>query len=85
MRAIASSRSSHSTKPRIAFPRTPLPDFRRWRETLKSVEHVSAMRPFVPAVIARDDADDSVSAAEMTASGFLLARVQPLLGRPLSD
>ena len=64
---------------------TPLPDFRRWRETLKSVEHVSAMRPFVPAVIARDDADDSVSAAEMTASGFLLARVQPLLGRPLSD
>ena len=27
---------------------TPLPDFRRWRETLKSVEHVSAMRPIDP-------------------------------------
>ena len=64
---------------------TPLADFRRWRETLKSVEHVSAMRSFVPAVIARDDADESVSAAEMTASGFQLARVQPLLGRPLSE
>ena len=64
---------------------TPLPDFRRWRETLKSVEHVSAMRPIVPAVIARDGADDSVAAAEMTASGFQLARVQPLLGRPLIE
>ena len=64
---------------------TPLPDFRRWRETLKSVEHVSAMRPIIPAVIARDGADDSVAAAEMTASGFQLARVQPLLGRPLME
>ena len=64
---------------------TPLPDFRRWRETLKSVEHVSAMRPIVPAVIARDGADDSVAAAEMTASAFQLARVQPLLGRPLIE
>ena len=27
---------------------TPLPDFRRWRETLTSVEHVSAMRPIAP-------------------------------------
>jgi predicted permease len=64
---------------------TPLPDFRRWRETLKSVEHVSAMRPIVPAVTARDGADDSVAAAEMTAAGFQLARVRPLLGRPLME
>jgi predicted permease len=64
---------------------TPLADFRRWRETLKSVEHVSAMRLIVPAVIARDGADDSVAAAEMTASAFQLARVQPLLGRPLIE
>ena len=66
-------------------PATPLPDFRRWRETLKSVEHVSAMRTIVPAVTARDSADDSVAAAEVTASGFQLARVQPLLGRPLME
>jgi predicted permease len=64
---------------------TPLPDFRRWRETLKSVEHVSAMRPIDPAVITRDGAVGSVPAAEMTASGFQLARVQPLLGRPLIE
>ncbi len=67
------------------YRETPLPDFRRWRETLKSVEHVSAMRPIIPAVIARDGADDSVAAAEMTASGFQLARVRPLLGRPLME
>ena len=67
------------------YRETPLPDFRRWRETLKSVEHVSAMRPIIPAVIARDGADDSVAAAEMTASGFQLARVRPLLGRPLLE
>ncbi len=65
--------------------RTPLSDFRRWHETLKSVEHVSAMRAIDAAVITRDSAVGSVPAAEMTASGFRLARVQPLLGRPLIE
>ena len=64
---------------------TPLPDFRRWRETLRSVEQVSAMRPIDPAVITREGGIGSVHAAEMTASGFQLARVQPLLGRPLME
>jgi hypothetical protein len=62
---------------------TPLRDFSRWREALKSVEQVSAMRAIDPAVITRDGAVGSVPAAEMTASGFQLTRVQPLLGRPL--
>ena len=62
---------------------TPLPDFSRWRETLRSVEQISAMRPIDPAVITRDGGVGSVHAAEMTASGFQLARVQPLRGRPL--
>ena len=64
---------------------TPLPDFRRWRETLTSVEQVSAMRPIDPAVITREGDVGSVHAAEMTASGFQLTRVQPLLGRPLIE
>ena len=64
---------------------TPPADLRRWRETLRSVEHVSAMRTMNPAVIMRDGAAGSVPAAEMTASGFQLARVQPLLGRPLRE
>ena len=64
---------------------TPLPNLRRWRETLTSVEQVSAMRTTEPAVIMRDVAVGSVPAAEMTASGFQLARVQPLLGRRLME
>ena len=64
---------------------TPLRDFKRWRETLKSVEHVSAMRLIDSSVITRRSAVGSVPAAEMTASGFQLARVQPLLGRPLME
>ncbi len=43
------------------------------------------MRPIDPAVITREGGVGSVHAAEMTASGFQLARVQPLLGRPLME
>jgi predicted permease len=65
--------------------RTTLPDFRRWRETLTSVEHLSAMRTHDTKVITRDGATVSVHAAEMTASAFQVARVQPFLGRPLME
>jgi predicted permease len=64
---------------------TPLADFRRWRETLRSVEQVSAMRPSDHEVLTRDGALEPVRAAEMSASAFQLARVRPLLGRPLID
>jgi putative ABC transport system permease protein len=64
---------------------TSLADFRRWRETLRSVEQVSAMRPSDHEVLTRDGALEPVRAAEMSASAFRLARVQPLLGRPLID
>ena len=63
---------------------TPLADFKRWRETLKSVEHLSAMRSIDPEVRTRDGVF-RIRAAEMTASAFQLARVQPLLGRLLMD
>jgi predicted permease len=64
---------------------TPLADFRRWRETLKSVERLSAMRQSDHDLVTRDGALEPVRAAEMTASAFELARVQPLMGRPLID
>lgn len=64
---------------------TPLADFRRWRETLTSVAQVSAMRPRNLTVVTRDGALEPVRAAEITASAFQLARVQPLMGRPLID
>jgi putative ABC transport system permease protein len=65
--------------------RVPPADFGRWREMLTSVEHVSAMRADKPRVITRDGGTGVVHAAEMTASAFRLARIQPLLGRPLID
>ena len=67
------------------YTTTPLADFTRWRETLTSVEQVSAMRSIDRTVLTRDGAIGPVRAAEMTASAFQLARVQPLLGRTLID
>ena len=64
---------------------TTVPDFKRWRDTVKSVENVSAMRTIEPIVIARDAAPGRVPTAEMTASAFQLARVPPVLGRPLIE
>jgi hypothetical protein len=64
---------------------TPLADFRRWRESLRSVEYVSAMRQSDHDVVTRGGAVEPVRGAEMTASAFQLARVRPLLGRPLID
>ena len=86
MRTTGSSRSSHSIK-----PLTVLTAKRRCRTSgagarrLRSVEQISAIRQIDPAVITRDGGVGSVHAAEMTASGFQLARVQPLRGRPLIE
>ena len=62
-----------------------LPDFRRWRELLRSVTDVSAMRLVERTLITPGGASGPISVAEMTASAFRLARVQPVLGRPLLD
>jgi len=65
---------------------TSMPDFERWRDALRSVEDVGAFRT-VERSLARTDgaAGEPVLIAEMTASGFELARVPPLLGRPLVE
>ena len=60
-------------------------DFERWREQLRSLEDVGAFRMFERNLVVADGPAEPVSLAEMTASGFRLARVQPLLGRPLVD
>jgi putative ABC transport system permease protein len=62
-----------------------LPDFKRWREFLRSVTDVSAMRLVDRTLITPGGASGPISVAEMTASAFRLARVQPVLGRPLID
>jgi len=74
--------------------RTSLGDFERWRDDLQSVEEVGAFRTVERNLVIADGPVEpesaagvpaAVSIAEMTASGFRLARVAPLLGRPLVE
>jgi predicted permease len=67
-------------------------DFDRWRGALGSIDDIGAFRS-VPRVLAPADGPagtvpvvssaEPLQVAEMTASGFTVARVGPLLGRPL--
>lgn len=65
--------------------RRSLHDFADWRQELRSVREVSAYRDVERNLIARDGAIEPVRLAEMSASGFRVARVAPALGRPLLD
>jgi len=60
-------------------------DFERWRTTLRSVEDVGAFRTVERSLVTDDGPAEPVAVAEMTASGFQMARVPPLLGRPLIE
>lgn len=62
-----------------------LHDFVTWREELKSLEDVGAYRQITRNLSTGDGVLERVRIAEITASGFRLARVPPLLGRPLVD
>ncbi|HYP06442.1 MAG TPA: ABC transporter permease [Bryobacteraceae bacterium] len=62
-----------------------LSDFLRWREELKSVQEISAFRNATPNLIAPGGKTESIRVAMMTASGFRVARVQPLIGRLFTD
>jgi predicted permease len=63
----------------------PLRDFRRWRGSLRSVEDMGAFRQVERLLVMGDRPAEPASLAEMTASGFALVRVPPLLGRPLVE
>jgi putative ABC transport system permease protein len=60
-----------------------LHDFDAWREALRSVEHVAAATMGTRSLVTGDAPEKAVRAAEMTASAFRVARVQPLIGRHL--
>ena len=72
---------------------TSLDDLERWRGAIRSVEDLGAFRTIERnLILAPGDAlsgpsrmAEPVLVAEMTASGFNLARVRPLLGRTLVD
>ncbi len=65
--------------------RRSLHDFAAWRTELRTVRDVSAFRNVARNLIAADGTAEPVRLAEMTASGFRVARVAPRLGRPLVD
>src|ERR671919_327413 len=62
-----------------------LHDFVTWRDELKSVEDLGAFRNNARNLVAPDGPAEPVTVAEMTAAGFRVARVPPLLGRPLVE
>jgi putative ABC transport system permease protein len=63
--------------------RRSLHDLATWRDELKSVEDVGGFRHVGRNLIAAGAQPEVVRVAEMTASGFRVARVPPLLGRHL--
>jgi len=56
-------------------------DFALWREELTSVRELGAVRNVTRNLIAPGAQPEAINVAEMTASGFAVARVQPALGR----
>ena len=62
-----------------------LRDFQIWRRELKSVEDIGAFRTIALNIIAPGAPPESVLVASMTASGFRVPRVAPLMGRYLGD
>ena len=62
-----------------------LHDFLTWRRDVRSIEELGAYRTLERNLILGDARPEPVTVAETTASAFRLARVPPLLGRPLLD
>jgi putative ABC transport system permease protein len=58
-------------------------DLQHWRENLSSVEALGGYRTAQRNLILGGVGDDPVTVAEVSAAGFRLAAVRPLLGRPL--
>lgn len=60
-------------------------DYVLWRREMKTVRDVAAFRETGRNLFLSESAGEPVRVAEMSASGFRVARVAPLLGRPLVD
>ena len=56
-------------------------DFSVWREELTTIQELGAARNVARNLIAPGAQPETISVAEMTATGFSVARVQPALGR----
>jgi len=64
---------------------TPWQDIERWRGNLQSVDDVGAFQTIRRNVITADGSVELVAVAEISAAGFRVARVPPLIGRVIVD
>jgi putative ABC transport system permease protein len=64
---------------------TTWPDFERWRASLQSVGDVGAFQTIRRNIITPDGSIELAAVAEISAAGFRVARVSPLIGRPIVD
>jgi hypothetical protein len=62
-----------------------LRDYQIWRAGLKSIQSIGAFRTVMPNLIVSGAPPESVRVASMSASGFSVARVPPLMGRHLVE
>lgn len=62
-----------------------LHDFLTWRDELQSIQDVGAYRQVSRNLIAPGGQPEAVRVAEISAHAFRVARIAPLLGRPLLD
>jgi predicted permease len=60
-------------------------DFERWRTSLQSIGEVGAFQTARRNVIAPDGSVELAAVAEISAAGFRVARVPPIIGRPIGD
>jgi predicted permease len=64
---------------------TPRRDLERWGATLRSLDDLGGFQTLERRLIVDNGAAEWVRVAEISASGFRLARVQPLIGRWIAD
>jgi predicted permease len=64
---------------------TTWPDLERWRATLRSVSDVGAFQAIRRNIITADGSVELAGVAEISAAGFRVARVPPIVGRPIAD
>ena len=60
-------------------------DLERWRASLQSVGDVGAFQTIRRNIITPDGSVELAAVAEISAAGFRVARVPPLVGRPIAD
>ena len=70
---------TNAPEPRVAH------DFLEWRRELRTIQELGAFRGGTRNLVAGDAAPEQLQVAELTVAAFRIARVAPLLGRPLLE